>query len=201
MQIGTNPYSQTDTSLFQNTSTKSEDTEELTFEEEMEKSAVEVSISMGAQSILNSQNEVSVNTNAQKSITDFLAGKQTDDGYSLADIGYTGKPISELSPDEAQDLVSDDGYFGVEQTSNRVADFVLSYAGDDLENLQKSREGVVQGFDDAKNQWNGDLPDISYETQEQTLKIIDERIAQLQGESSTSTLNSDSEIQSVDITV
>jgi len=204
MQINnTNPYSQTNSSLFQKSTKQSEDTEELTFEEEMEKSTIQVSISMGAQVILNSQESMQKNTDAQKSITDFLSGKKVDGELSLEDIGYTGKPISELSPQEAEDLISDDGYFGVEQTSNRVANFVLGFAGDDLENLQKSREGIVQGFNDAEKQWGTELPDISYQTQEETLKIIDERIAQLKGETTTATNDTTDniEIDSIDITV
>ncbi|NCD12016.1 MAG: hydrogenase, partial [Epsilonproteobacteria bacterium] len=43
------------------------------------------------------------------------------DTFRLADIGYTGKPLSELSQSEASELVSEDGFFGIAQTSERIA--------------------------------------------------------------------------------
>jgi len=33
--------------------------------------------------------------------------------FSLADIGYTGTPIADLTQDEAKALVSEDGFFGI----------------------------------------------------------------------------------------
>ena len=48
----------------------------------------------------------------------------------LNDIGYEGKPIAELSQDEAAELISEDGLFGVKQTSKRIANFVINGAGE-----------------------------------------------------------------------
>ena len=52
-------------------------------------------------------------------------------------------------------------------------------AQNDLAALQEARKGIVQGFEDAEKMWGGELPEISYQTQEKTLKIIDEKIAEL----------------------
>jgi hypothetical protein len=112
-------------------------------------------------------------------VYDFLSGKEIDGGLSLASIGYDGKPITELTPDEAKELVSDNGFFGIDQTSQRVSGFVISLAGDNVEALQEARRGVVKGFEEAEKMWGGELPEISYKTQEQTLKIIDEKINEL----------------------
>ena len=161
---------------------------ELTLEEQMEKSAVEVSISMNAQVLLlvmDAGDEIKNNTNAQKDILKFLAGKEVSDDFNLANTGYTGKPISELSPEEAAELVGEDGFFGIEETANRVANFAISIAGGDIDNLEKTREGVVQGFQDAEDMWGGELPAISYATQDRTLEIIDKKIAELKGERDT----------------
>ncbi len=112
-------------------------------------------------------------------ILEFLSGKTTSSGMSLSNIGYEGKPITELSVDEANELLSDDGFFGIEQTSNRVVNFVFSFAGDDLELLEKGKAGVVQGFEEALKMFGGELPEISYKTQERTLSLIDEKINSL----------------------
>ena len=156
--------------------------EELTVEEEVSRSAVQVSISMNAQIVLfsmDSSNLAKENSSAQNDITSFLSGNPVEGGYSLEDLGYYGKPITKLSEDEAKELIADEGFFGVEETSNRVADFVFDFAGYDLELLEKGRAGIVQGFDEAQNLWGGELPEISYKTQSNTLALIDARIADL----------------------
>ena len=96
-------------------------------------------------------------------------------------IGYTGKPIEELTQDEAKELVSKDGFFGVDKTSQRLADFVIIGAGDDLEKLKEGREGIIQGFKEAEQIWGEKLYDISYETLDKALAMIDDRIKELGG--------------------
>ena len=194
MQINSNGYTQANEKALQNANMnqneKNGESKELTVEEQIEKSAVEVSLSMNAQIILLSMDagdKIKNNTDAQKSILDFLSGKSEDKNFNLANTGYEGKPITELSVDEATELVSDNGFFGVAKTSQRVADFVLNFSGDDLERLQKGREGIVQGFEDAKKMWGGDLPEISYKTQSRTLELIDAKIAELKGETEPKT--------------
>ena len=147
---------------------------------------------MNAQYILMAMNALSITqgntltqaglTTDQQDVLDFLSGKESSSGMSLKNIGYEGKPITELTQDEAKDLVSENGFFGVTQTSDRVANFVFSFAGDDLELLQKGREGIIQGFEEAKKMFGGELPEISYKTQERTLSLIDEKINSLKGE-------------------
>ncbi len=90
-------------------------------------------------------------------------------------------PLSQLTPEKAASLVSDDGYYGVAKTSKRIADFVLNGAGDDMDRLKQGRKGVLQGFEDAERAWGGKLPDISYETIEAALKSIDDKISELGG--------------------
>ena len=96
-------------------------------------------------------------------------------------IGYSGKPIAQLNQAEAMELVSEDGYFGVEQTSTRLAEFVLSGAGDDIDKLKEGREGIIRGFNEAEQIWGDKLFDINYETLDKALSMIDERISKLGG--------------------
>ena len=170
-----------------------EKSQEKSLEQTINESAVSVAISMNAQYILMAMNASSITqgntltqaglTTEQQDVLDFLSGKESSSGMSLKNIGYEGKPITELTPDEAKELVSEDGFFGVTQTSDRVANFVFSFAGDDLELLQKGRDGIVQGFEEAQKMFGGELPEISYKTQERTLALIDEKINSLKGES------------------
>lgn len=195
MQINTNAYTQANETAVQNSNipqfnpNQDSTEEELTLEEQINKSAVEVSLSMNAQIILfamDAQERSSNNMQAQNSILNFLSGKKTEGELSLQDIGYEGKPITELSKEEASELVSEDGFFGVDQTSQRVADFVLGFSGDNLEILEKGREGIVKGFEDAQKMWGGELPEISHQTQARTLELIDAKIAEIKGETTSS---------------
>lgn len=99
----------------------------------------------------------------------------------LSSIGYTGKPLTELTQQEAADLISEDGFFGIAKTSERIADFVIAGAGDDIEKLKAGREGIVRGYEQAQKSWGGDLPDISKETLQKALEKVDKRLAELGG--------------------
>jgi len=97
----------------------------------------------------------------------------------LSDIGYEGKPIAELSQDEAASLVSEDGFFGITQTSERIAGFVIAGAGGDEDMLRAGREGMLQGFKDAESMWGGELPEISQKTMQAALEMVDKEMHSL----------------------
>lgn len=113
----------------------------------------------------------------QSGIAQRAAGK----GLDLKNLQYNGKPLVDLSPQEAQSLIAEDGYFGVTKTAARIADFVLTGAGDSLERLKAGREGVQKGFQGAEQAWGGELPEISYQTLHKALEMIDTRIQELGG--------------------
>ena len=113
--------------------------------------------------------------NAPKNLSEILSG------LDLASIGYNGKSLNELSSDEANDLISENGFFGIANTADRIASFVLNGAGDDVEKLKAGREGAANGFEDAKKIWGGELPEISQKTIEKTLETLDKKIAELGG--------------------
>ncbi|WP_321492837.1 hydrogenase-4 component G [uncultured Desulfobacter sp.] len=116
--------------------------------------------------------ETQYNTEAQNALTHF---NQLDQDLKSS-LVYNGHPISELSPEQATELVSEDGYFGVDQTSQRITDFVIKGAGDDIERLKSGREGILKGFKEAEKAWGGKLPEISYETLAKSLETIDGKI-------------------------
>jgi len=97
----------------------------------------------------------------------------------LQSIGYEGKPIAQLSQEEAGALVADDGFFGIQQTAERIANFVIQGSGGDEEMMRAGRKGIMQGFDEAEALWGGKLPDISYKTIELAAKMIDDKMAEL----------------------
>ncbi len=193
MQVGSVGYQNANINAFKHDnihSLKDKDTDK-SLEQIIDDSAVSVSISMNAQIILFSMNSADNSKNnslmqgaldGNKEMFDFLSGKNTNENFNLENIGYEGKPITELSVDEANDLLSDEGFFGITQTSDRVAGFVFNFAGDDVELLKEGREGIVRGFEEAQKLFGGQLPEISFKTQERTLQLIDDKINSLSQE-------------------
>jgi len=97
----------------------------------------------------------------------------------MKDIGYEGKPIAELSQVEAAELVSEDGMFGITQTSERIANFVINGAGGDEDRLRAGREGMLQGFKMAEEMWGGELPEISQKTMQAATEMVDKAMSEL----------------------
>jgi len=168
--------------------------EEPSLEETLKNSAVSVGISMRAQVVLmglQSSDIAKGNASAQnglenifnnEEIFNFLSGSENEHFFSLADLGYEGKAITQLDQKEAGELLSSEGFFGIEQTSSRVANFAIEISGDNLQALKEARKGIVKGFEEAEKLWNNNLPEISYKTQESTLVLIDAQISKLEKE-------------------
>lgn len=81
--------------------------------------------------------------------------------------------ISSISQQEATELIADDGYFGVDQTSDRIVDFAIAMAGGDPTRLDAIKEGVERGFNEALDAFGGWLPDISYDTYDTVMNKLD----------------------------
>lgn len=114
--------------------------------------------------------------NGQSFIDDFKKLKEALSKIDTASTGYEGKKLDELTQGEAKELVSTNGFFGQDQTSKRLANFVLSGASDNLSLLKAGRAGIQQGFNDAEKIWGEKLPDLSYATLNDALKLIDDAI-------------------------
>lgn len=65
---------------------------------------------------------------------------------------------------EAQQAISEDGYWGVKQTSQRIFDMAKAIAGDDPEMMKKMQNAVEKGFEQATAAWGKELPGICGET-------------------------------------
>ena len=65
---------------------------------------------------------------------------------------------------EAQQAISEDGYWGVKQTSQRIFDFAQALAGDDPDKMKEMQAAIEKGFEQATKSWGRSLPSISQET-------------------------------------
>ncbi|MBQ9648430.1 MAG: hypothetical protein IJV43_08735 [Oscillospiraceae bacterium] len=71
---------------------------------------------------------------------------------------------------QAQKDTAEDGYWGVEQTSDRLVKFAVALTGGDPDKLDSMIAAFEKGYAAAEKQWGGNLPDLAQRTREATLK-------------------------------
>lgn len=129
------------------------------------------------------------NFGSQSGIYDIISQNTTQKASSILSqidfsaIGYTGKDILSMDSTELNALVSEDGFFGIENTASRIADFVISGAEEDLDKLKSGFEGMKKGFEQAEQIWGDKLPQISQDTIDKAIEKVSARIAELGGNS------------------
>ncbi len=74
---------------------------------------------------------------------------------------------------KAKEDVSEDGYYGVNQTSDRILSFAKAIAGDDPRKMEEMRNAVEKGFKQAEKMWGDKLPDISQKTYDKVMETFD----------------------------
>ena len=74
---------------------------------------------------------------------------------------------------QAQADIAEDGYWGVEQTSDRILDFAKALTGGNPDKIEEMREAFEKGFKMATKTWGDKLPEISQKTYEATMKKFD----------------------------
>lgn len=109
----------------------------------------------------------------QKLVANLLKEQGIDTKIAIGEID-----IAAITPEEAQELVSDDGYFGVKQTSERIFQLAVGIAGGDPSRIEAIKEGIDKGFAEAKEAFGGWLPDISYDTYDAVMKKLDDWVAE-----------------------
>lgn len=72
--------------------------------------------------------------------------------------------VDETTRAQAQADIADDGYWGVDQTSDRILDFAKALSGNDPEKADLLLDAFKKGFKEATKSWGQDLPDISQRT-------------------------------------
>ena len=87
------------------------------------------------------------------------------------------KNVTQADIDKAKEDVSEDGYWGIKQTSQRLFDFASALAGDDPDKMKEMQDAMEKGFKEAMGAWGDELPDISKDTLAAANKMFDEYYA------------------------
>ena len=91
------------------------------------------------------------------------------------------KNVSAADIAQAKEDVSEDGYWGVKQTSQRLFDFASALAGDDVEKMKEMQAAMEKGFKKATKAWGGELPGICQDTMKAANKLFDDYYASKNG--------------------
>ena len=106
----------------------------------------------------------------EKQLTDLvrkmlLKQGQTFEGADMYQLLREGKVnIDPETAKQAQIDISENGYWGVEQTSDRLVSFAKALTGGDPEKADEMIAAIQKGFEDAKKAWGGELPEICKKT-------------------------------------
>ena len=86
---------------------------------------------------------------------------------------YAGLKVDAKTRAQAQADISEDGYYGVKQTSQRIFDFAMALSGGDPDKMEKMRSAFEKGFRLATKSWGDKLPDICHQTYDTVQSLFD----------------------------
>ncbi|MEG1846942.1 MAG: hypothetical protein RRX92_00070 [Lachnospiraceae bacterium] len=98
-------------------------------------------------------------------------GKANDMWKFLAGGDYT---VDAATKKQAQADIAADGYWGVNKTSDRVLDFAKALTGGDPSKIEKMRSAFQKGYKEATGAWGKELPSLSKDTYDATMKKFDQ---------------------------
>ena len=120
--------------------------------------------------------EAEMKTAQLRSLVEKMLLKQGQKFTTLADTFDMIKEgtieVDDETAKEAAAEVADDGYWGIEQTSERLFSFAKALAGNDPTKADSMLEALQKGFDEATKCWGGELPEICQKTLETTQKKL-----------------------------
>ena len=106
-------------------------------------------------------------------------GRASDDDFwrTLASGKFT---VDAATKTQAQEDISEDGYWGVKKTSQRLFDFASALAGDDVDKMKEMQTAMEKGFKQATKTWGRELPEISRNTLNAANKLFEDYFASKQ---------------------
>ncbi len=110
--------------------------------------------------------------NQLKSLVENLMTTQAGKANNLADLFRNLKPdVATIK--QAQEEISEDGYWGVNQTSDRIFEFAKALSGGDDDKMEEMLEAFKKGFSQATKAWGEDLPGICGDTYDAVIEKFD----------------------------
>jgi hypothetical protein len=112
-------------------------------------------------------------TQSLRTLVEKLMGQQATRFGEATDIwSFLKSGDYEVDPEtkaQAQKDIAEDGYWGVEKTSDRIVQFAMALTGGDPDKLDSMIDAFKEGFRQAEETWGGELPEISNNTYDAVL--------------------------------
>ena len=102
-------------------------------------------------------------------------GNANDIWSFLREGNFTVDPATKL---QAQADIAEDGYWGVNQTSDRIIDFANALTGGAPSKIEEMRSAFKKGYEQAEKTWGGKLPEISQRTYDAVMEKFDKLAAE-----------------------
>ena len=116
-----------------------------------------------------------------RSLVEQMMGKQANTYGNANDIwsflrsgNFT---VDAATKAQAQADIAEDGYWGVNQTSDRIIQFATALTGGDPDKIESMREAFKKGYAQAEKTWGGSLPEISQKTYDAVMEKFDKLAA------------------------
>lgn len=87
---------------------------------------------------------------------------------------FSNMKVDAATAAQAQKDISEDGYWGVKQTSQRLFDFASALAGDDVDKMREMQKAMQKGFKQATKAWGRELPSISQQTMDRANQLFED---------------------------
>lgn len=101
------------------------------------------------------------------------ATKYTKLSQLFSDIKDGKISVDPATVTQAQKDIADDGYWGVEQTSNRLVAMAQALSGGDASKADEMISAIKKGFEQATKAWGDKLPDICQKTLDSATKKLE----------------------------
>ena len=115
--------------------------------------------------------------NKQKGTFDLASLMKKDDVSGLNLSATFEEAAKNADPDTikaAQESISEDGYWGVNKTSDRLVSMAIALSGGDTSKADEMMAAIQKGYDRATSAWGKELPDICKDTLEATKQKMDD---------------------------
>lgn len=116
--------------------------------------------------------ELSTKNEQLQNLVTKLLGKQAGKYTKLADL-FKDIQADPATIEQAQKDIADDGYWGVEQTSDRLVSMAQALSGGDTSKADTLIAAIKKGFDEATEAWGDKLPDICQKTIDAAVKKME----------------------------
>jgi len=105
-------------------------------------------------------------------------GKDDASGQGFWAVRAKGIKLSEADRAQAQEMISEDGFFGVKKTTERIMDFAKAMVGEGASDAQieNMRKAVQKGFDEVARMFGGfdKLPQVTKDTHAAIMQAFDD---------------------------